>query len=310
MNPGYARLEFEGDPEQVAQFIYNIESVNVNGYEYNKYPVVGSGILFKLLEVSEDVGLRNAAVEFAKYIIENIGGYPLAGNIIGIINDSVDDLSETVGGFVADHSWFGAEREKVQNANGEWIDNETTVTEILDLKTALLPSPLGSWAYVDFSSESIDFFGPTNIVIKSEGFEDLSVDFTTVSTILDQGGVKPELEIKEASFHDRYWLPDYCRLSFNSDSNIDVNNYLLSIRSIKVDGVEHSKHSSLLWTNSFMLSKVYGDIFGRFSFLDMTTSAFPEEGSANVEIFANGYRTQRFGLDKEGDNVVQSAPEE
>ncbi len=333
MNPGYARLEFEGDPDQIAQFIYNIESVNVNGYEYNKYPVVGSGILFKLLELSEDIGLRDVAVKFGKYIIENMGGNPLAADALGIINDNVGDLSEAIGGFVADHSWFGAEREQVQNADGEWIDNETTVTEILDLKTALLPSPLGSWAYVDFSSESIDFFGPTNIVIKSEGFEDLSVDFTVVSTILDQGGVKPALELKSASFNERYWLPDYCRLSFNGESNMDVNNYLLSIRSVKVGETEHYKHSSLLWNNSFMVSKVYGDIFGRFAFLDLTTGAFIEEGSTNVVISANGYRDLRFALDKEGniseyleevpeegvelkilevkegDNVVQSAPE-
>ncbi len=333
MDPGYARLEFEGEPEQVAQFIYNIESVNVNGYEYNKYPVVGSGILFKLLEISEDVGLRDVAVKFSKYIAENMGANPLASDLLSLLNDNVEDLSGTLSGFIADHSWFGAEREKVQNANGEWIKNETTVTEILDLKTAILPSPLGTWAYLDFSSESIDFFGPTNIVIKSEGFEDLSVDFTVVSTILDQGQVKDALAIKDVSFHDVSFFPDYCRFAFDSDSKLAVNNYLLSIRSIKVNGIEHSKHSSLLWSNSFMFSKVYGDIFGKYAFLDMTTGAFPEEGSVNVEIFANGYKTQRFALDKqgnisefnknvpdkdvefkilevkEGDDVVQSAPE-
>ncbi len=135
----------------------------------------------------------------------------------------------------------------------------------------------------------------TPVKIVADGYEDLTFTFDGVGNIVSQGDSKEPLKIKEYTF-DEDMICEYVRLSFDG-SEYEAADYIAKITNIKVNGAYYKKHSSLIFNKAYMLSKVYGDVFGYYVFVDMTVDGFTE-GKNTIEIIAEGYDNLIFTIEK------------
>ncbi len=139
----------------------------------------------------------------------------------------------------------------------------------------------------------------TTVLVKAEGYQDLTFTFDGVGNIVSYNS--PELPIGNPSYEfvERDTLPDYIRLTFNNEisNEYEAADYIAKITNIKVNGAYYKKHSSLIFNTAYMLSKVYGDVFGYYVFVDMTVDGFTE-GENTIEIIAEGYDNLIFTVEK------------
>ncbi len=137
----------------------------------------------------------------------------------------------------------------------------------------------------------------TTVKITAQGYSDLTFTFDGVGNIVSYDiPEEPKVGVRY-NFVERDVLCDYLRLTFDNADEYDVADYVAKITKIKVNGEYYKKHSSLVFKNAYMLSKVKGDVLGYYVYADMTLDGF-EDGNNEVEIIAEGYQNLKFTVEK------------
>ncbi len=146
--------------------------------------------------------------------------------------------------------------------------------------------------YMDLSASHFTSsgLGNTSVIIKANGYQDVIFDFNTFvgAKNYETLGEAPSFEDDDAVFVENATFSNYCRIDFTGDETA-VNNYLLQITKVVVDGTAYNKHSSLLLSKSYILSKEKIDVLAPYRYLDLDMDAFEPGKETTVSIKARGY---------------------
>ncbi len=276
--PFVGSVSFDGDSKAIDKYLRAIDSVEVTGTQYSKFSISSVLNFENIMQIISLATAEEFSISDLIATLVDVFGQEYAYYVLPelpTMNDAFAKIKEL---YNTDYS---------------------NSAEIAGLVTSLL-ADIASYLLEDMVTLDLTADGfniPTNstVTITADGYRDMTFTFNAVGQIVSQGEPEESMTAPSVEVFERDILADYCRLTFDGDE-LDVADYVAKITTIKVNGEYYAKHSSLIFNNAYMLSKVYGDVLGYYVFVDMTVDGFKADEENEILIVAEGYQNLKFTI--------------